>query len=68
LIDTCLKAEGIEDAGDLRAAATAFDGLLVVRWLGEQAHVVRRAYACFWSAFRAHAAGLPARLPRLWHV
>ncbi|WP_158045834.1 urease accessory protein UreD [Skermanella pratensis] len=50
------------------AAATCLDGMLVIRWLGDRAHHVRRAYACFWAGFRAHVAGLPARLPRLWDV
>jgi urease accessory protein len=52
----------------VRAAATCFDGLLVIRWIGAPAHHLRQAYARFWSAFRSHAAGLPARLPRLWDV
>lgn len=52
----------------VRAAATCFDGLLVIRWIGDPAHHLRQAYARFWSAFRSHAAGLPARLPRLWDV
>jgi urease accessory protein len=52
----------------IRAAATCFDGLLVIRWIGVPAHHLRRDYARFWSAFRSHAAGLPARLPRLWDV
>ena len=52
----------------VRAAATCFDGLLVIRWIGDPAHHLRQAYACFWSAFRSHVAGLPARLPRLWDV
>ena len=52
----------------VRAAATCFDGLLLIRWIGTPAHHLRRDYARFWSAFRSHAAGLPARLPRLWDV
>jgi urease accessory protein len=52
----------------VRAAATCFDGLLVIRWIGDPAHHVRQAYARFWSAFRFHVANLPARLPRLWDV
>jgi len=52
----------------VRAAATCFDSLLVIRWIGNPAHHVRQAYARFWSAFRSHAACLPARLPRLWDV
>ena len=52
----------------IKAAATCFDGLLVIRWIGAPAHHLRRDYARFWSAFRSHAAALPARLPRLWDV
>jgi urease accessory protein len=52
----------------VRAAATCFDGLLVIRWIGAPAHHLRRDYARFWSSFRSHTAGLPARLPRLWDV
>jgi urease accessory protein len=55
-------------APGVRAAATCFDSLLVIRWIGGPAHHLRQAYARFWSAFRSHAAGLPARLPRLWDV
>ena len=29
---------------------------------------VRRSYGAFWAAARARLAGLPAALPRLWHV
>jgi urease accessory protein len=50
------------------AAATSFDGLLLTRWLGREAHRVRHAYARFWADFRAQVADLPARLPRLWDV
>ncbi|WP_207457878.1 urease accessory protein UreD [Azospirillum sp. SYSU D00513] len=52
----------------VRAAVTAFDGLLVVRILGGDAVAVRRAYASLWSLLRAAAAGLPRRLPRLWEM
>jgi urease accessory protein len=55
-------------APGVRAAATSFDGLLVIRWIGDPAHHLRQAYARFWSAFRSQVAGLPARLPRLWDV
>lgn len=52
----------------VRAGASLVDGLLVMRALGREAKDVRRAYASLWSALRAAAAGLPARLPRLWEM
>jgi urease accessory protein len=50
-----------------RAALTAVNGLVVGRFLGE-ARAVRDSYGAFWAAARAELAGLPAALPRLWHV
>jgi urease accessory protein len=52
----------------LRAGVTAVNGILVARWLGDDAAVLRRAYADLACHLRAAAMGLPARLPRLWHV
>jgi urease accessory protein len=51
----------------VRAGVTAVNGLLVARWLGDPV-VLRRAYADLACHLRAAAMGLPARLPRLWHV
>lgn len=56
-----------EDGGG-RAGATLVGGLLVARFLATDGRALRRAVAGYWSRFRAAAAGLPARLPRLWHV
>lgn len=50
-----------------RQALTALNGVVVGRFLGE-ALAVRRSYGAFWAAARAALAGLPARLPRLWHL
>lgn len=55
-----------EDAG-AQHALTAVNGLIVGRFLGE-ARAVRRSYGAFWAAARARLAGLPAALPRLWHI
>jgi urease accessory protein len=55
-------------APGLRAGVTAVNGILVARWLGDDAAVLRRAYADLACHLRAAAMGLPARLPRLWHV
>lgn len=55
------------DAG-VRAGATAFDRMLLLRWLGADAAAVRAAFGGFWSAFRREALGRPARLPTLWQI
>ena len=55
-------------ADGVRAAATLVNGLLVARFLAVEALALRRAFALFWTRFRAEAAGLPSLLPRLWHV
>lgn len=60
--------EAAEALEGVRVGATAFDGLLVARILGGEARAVRRAYAALWTRLRVAAAGLPARLPRLWEV
>lgn len=60
-------AEQIAEDG-LRTGVTAFDGLLVIRILGQRAGQARSAYARMWSGLRAAAAGLPTRLPRLWEI
>ncbi len=56
-------------AGDgVRVGLTAVNGLLVGRFLAQDPLALRRAFAQFWTRFRAAAAGLPPVLPRLWHV
>ncbi|GAB4377135.1 MAG: urease accessory protein UreD [Kiloniellaceae bacterium] len=55
------------DTEGARAALSAVNGLVVGRFLGE-ARAVREAYGAFWAAARAALAGLPAALPRLWHL
>jgi urease accessory protein len=60
--DLLLGAEGAS------AAATVVNELLVVRWLASDPLALRRSFVLFWAGFRAAAAGLPAALPRLWHV
>ena len=51
----------------LRSALTAVNGVVVGRFLGD-ALAVRCGYGTFWAAARAALAGLPAALPRLWHL
>jgi urease accessory protein len=63
LVRQCLgEPEGV------RAAATAFPGLVVARLLGDDAHVLRRAFSAFWGELRSRLWGLPSWLPRVWHL
>jgi len=62
-----LRALLPEDSDAARSALTAVNGLVVGRFVGE-ALAVRWAYGAFWAAARAELAGLPAALPRLWHL
>jgi urease accessory protein len=55
------------DGDGVRRGVSLVGGILVVRWLGD-AFELRRAYGAFWAAFRHATAGLPAALPRLWHM
>jgi urease accessory protein len=52
----------------VRSGATLCGSVLVARWFGAEPADVRSAFGDFWMRFRAAAGGLPARLPRLWHV
>jgi urease accessory protein len=52
----------------LRAGVTLVGGLLLARWLATDPALLRRAYADLACHLRAAAMGLPAQLPRLWHV
>lgn len=55
------------DSAAAQHALTAVNGLVVGRFVG-QAMEVRRSFGSFWAAARAALAGLPAQLPRLWHL
>jgi urease accessory protein len=58
----------LNDLPGVRSAATAVNGVVVIRFLGRDARILRTAFGKFWAAFRHRAAKLPAALPRLWHV
>jgi urease accessory protein len=55
-------------APGLRTGVTTLAGIIVARWLAEDAALLRRAYADLACHFRSTALGLPANLPRIWHV
>jgi len=63
-------ARGLQQAcGDgVLASASCVNGVLVMRWLALEPRALRAALGQFWAAFRHQAAGLPAVLPRIWHV
>jgi urease accessory protein len=66
--DRLTLARDLLPADGVTSGATAFEGLMVVRWLARDPLALRRAFGAFWSGFRHRAAGLPDALPRLWHV
>jgi urease accessory protein len=56
----------LRDHGGL-GTATAFDGLLVVRLIAEDAASLRAVVIAVASGIRNWAAGLPPRLPQVWY-
>ena len=56
------------DGDKLLSSATVVNGVLVMRWLGQDAYHLRQAFGEFWKAFRHHAGGQAPTLPRLWYV
>jgi urease accessory protein len=67
-VDNARGVQQQSSAPGLRAGVTAVNGILIARWLADDAAALRRAYADLACHLRAAAMGLPARLPRLWHV
>lgn len=70
-VTECLEpARALQQAcGDgVLASASCVNGVLVMRWLAVEPQALRAALGKFWAAFRHQAAGLPAALPRIWHV
>lgn len=51
-----------------RAGASVVNGLLVARWLDEDAQRLRADFGRVWAALRQTAARLPAKLPRIWEI
>lgn len=64
------RLEGVRDS--LAAcggfgAATVREGVMIVRAMADEAHELRAAMMTVVGDLRHAAAGLPARLPRVWH-
>jgi urease accessory protein len=52
----------------VRCGATVVGDILVVRFLGYDARLLREAFGHFWRAMRQGLAGLPPVLPRFWLI
>ncbi len=66
-LETAREVLGACEANAMMAA-TIVNDLLIVRWLATDPFELRGAFGEFWAQFRHQIAGLPAQLPRLWHV
>lgn len=67
-IDAARERQQRSVSPGLRGGITVVSDLLVARWLGADALLVRRAYADLACHLRQAALGLPPRLPRLWQL
>jgi urease accessory protein len=67
-LDDARAVQQVSAVAGMQAGVTVVGGLLVARWLGQDALPLRRAYADLACHLRQAAMGLPPRLPQLWHV
>jgi urease accessory protein len=51
----------------VRAAATCVNGILLARWMAEDAIDIRPGFARVWTTLRAAARNLSPTLPTFWH-
>jgi len=61
-------ARELVGSGEVISGVTSLPGVLIGRWLGADAHVLRIGYGRFVARFRALVAGLPPRLPTVWQI
>ena len=54
--------------GALGGASLMNSGLIVVRWLGDNATLIRQSFGNVWSNIRGHALGRPNILPSIWTI
>jgi urease accessory protein len=59
-----LREHGLDAGG----AATCIGPVLIARWLSPDPVAVRRGFGKAWCYLRQQARGLPALLPRIWHI
>jgi urease accessory protein len=65
------SARSVQSAGavpGVRTGVTGIAGVVIARWLADDAASLRRAYTDLACHFRSVMLGLPPRLPRIWHV
>jgi urease accessory protein len=67
-LDRARTIQSLGAAAGLRSGVTATAGLVVARWLADDAAVLRRAYVDLACHLRQAAMQLPPSMPRLWHV
>jgi urease accessory protein len=60
------RLRGLEQGG--RFGATVVNGVLVARWLDDDARRLRRGFGAAWAMLRAAELGLAERMPRLWEI
>jgi urease accessory protein len=65
MLDT---ARALLDGTVSRSGATVVNGVLILRMIGRDARHLRGDVALFCARFRAAAAGLPERMPRVWQT
>lgn len=63
-----LGKDGFASSGAVKSGATVVCGVMVVRMLGAEPALVRSRFAAAWMEIREQTAGLPGRMPRLWHM
>jgi uncharacterized membrane protein len=51
-----------------RNYATAFEHILLIRWLSRDAFQLRQDYGRFWAFLRNTVSDLPAVLPNIWLI
>jgi len=63
------QARGLLGEGSrVKMAVTCVGGLLLIRFLSADPLALRQQFGRFWAGFRHLAAGLSAKLPRLWQI
>ncbi len=69
-VDAAAQLDAVREvlAEEQGIAATGLGEILLVRGLATDVPALRRSFARLWCLLRSRAGGLPARLPRLWHI
>jgi urease accessory protein len=62
------RAQAARDDPGVRSSVTVIGGLLLARWLGNDARLVRAAFMRNCRAWREQAAGRAVAMPRVWEL